>query len=225
MVRMNEKRTPVKWVETIFDAAYLGTVYVSAILLCLSAAPGSLRWLFGMMALILGAGDSFHIVPRVYALWDRGTKDHTALLGIGKMIASVTMTVFYVILWHIGVIHYPGVAAAYMNAAVYALAALRIALCLFPQNRWTSADPPLKWSIWRNVPFFLLGMCVAALFAIGAHAKSVGLSYLWVAVLVSFACYLPVVLSSGSSGKVGMLMLPKSCAYAAIVLMGFSLAM
>lgn len=215
---------PMVLIESTFDIIYLSTVLISAALLCLSAATGSLRWQFGLMALILGVGDSFHLIPRIYALWDSGRKDHTALLGIGKLIASVTMTIFYVILWHIGMLHYPNSSPAYLTQIIYLLAILRIAFCLFPQNRWTSKDPPLKWAIWRNVPFFILGMCVMVLFAIGSHATSDGLSFLWVAVFISFACYLPVVLFSGRNRKVGMLMLPKSCAYAAIVLMGFSLA-
>lgn len=175
------------------------------------------------MALILGAGDAFHLIPRIYVLWDGKRRDHTALLGVGKLIASVTMTVFYVILWNVGANYYAGVATVYMTAAVYALAALRIALCLFPQNRWMSGDPPLRWAIWRNIPFFAMGMLVMALFAVGSRTSGGGFPYLWLAVLISFACYLPVVLFSGRAPKVGMLMLPKSCAYAAIVLMGFVL--
>ena len=57
----------------------------------------------------------------------------------------------------------------------------------------------------------------------GALKNGGSLSFLWIAILISFACYMPVVLFSGRNPKVGMLMLPKSCAYAAIVLMGFSL--
>lgn len=224
MNTLNAKRKPVKLMETIFDVVYLGTVLVSAVLLCLSANTGSLRWQFGLMALILGIGDSFHLVPRVCAFWDRGMKDYTAPLGIGKLVASITMTIFYVVLWHIGVSHYPNLAAGDLNLIIYILAALRIGLCLFPQNRWTSGNPPLKWAIWRNIPFFILGMAVMVLFASGTYAMRDGFSLMWVAILISFACYLPVVLFSERNPKIGMLMLPKSCAYAAIVLMGFSLA-
>ncbi|HML31011.1 MAG TPA: Mur ligase family protein, partial [Hyphomicrobium sp.] len=42
----------------------------------------------------------------------------------------------------------------------------------------------------RNIPFFLLGMAVTVLFAIGAYTKRDGFSFLWLAVLVSFTCYL-----------------------------------
>lgn len=219
---LNAKRKQMKLIETVFDVLYLGTVLVSAFLLCMGSDTGSERWLFGLMAMILGAGDSFHLIPRVYAMWDGKSGDHTAALGVGKLVASITMTVFYVVLWGVGTARYANAFPALMTQAVFALAAARIALCLFPQNGWTSQRPPLKWAILRNIPFFVLGMLVMALFAEGS-ARDGGFPFLWLAILISFACYLPVVLFSERSPKVGMLMLPKSCAYAAIVLMGFSL--
>lgn len=223
MLDTNIRRKPMVLIETMFDIIYLVTVLLSGMLLCIRAEIGNEQWLFGIMALILGTGDSFHLIPRIYALWGGGTEKHTLILGIGKLIASVTMTIFYVILWHIGLIHYPEVFTAHMTGIIYALAALRIVLCVFPQNQWTFGKPPLKWSIWRNIPFLAMGISVMVLFAKGSFTSNSGLSYLWVAVFVSFACYLPVVLFSGRSRKVGMLMFPKSCAYAAIVLMGFTL--
>lgn len=60
-------------------------------------------------------------------------------------------------------------------------------------------------------------------YMIAAFKYGGSLSFLWLAIMISFACYLPVVLFSKTNPKVGMLMLPKSCAYAAIVLMGVSL--
>lgn len=221
-MKLNTKSKTIKLTETVFDVLYLGTVLISAVLLFISANTGSERWYFGLMALILGVGDAFHLIPRIRAMWGGKEKNYTAMLGIGKLIASVTMTVFYVVLWNIGVNHYANVVALHMTTVVYTLAALRIALCLFPQNRWTAEDSPLLWSIWRNVPFLALGMLVMVLFATGSRISG-GFSFLWLAVLLSFAFYLPVVLFSHRSPKVGMLMLAKSCAYVAIVLMGFSL--
>jgi hypothetical protein len=222
MEPIKTKKKAIKWMETAFDAAYLATVFVSAALLCYGADGGSARRRFGVMALILGLGDACHLMPRIAAMWD-ARRGYAAALGAGKLIASVTMTAFYVALWHIGTSAYPGVAAGYMDALVYGVAALRVALCLLPQNRWTVEDSPRKWAIARNIPFFLLGLFVARLYAVGAFTQGGALSFIWIFILISFACYLPVVLFSGRSAKVGMLMLPKSCAYAAIVLTGFLL--
>ncbi len=46
------------------------------------------------MAVTLGLGDAFHLVPRALALNTTGLENFTAALGIGKFITSITMTVF-----------------------------------------------------------------------------------------------------------------------------------
>ena len=97
------------------------------------------------MAVVLGAGDAFHLVPRALALCTTGLENYTVALGAGKFITSITMTIFYVILYYVWRIRYEVKGRNAVTAAVYALAALRILLCLFPQNRWLSEDAPLSW--------------------------------------------------------------------------------
>ena len=62
--------------------------------------------LFGIMAVILGLGDSFHLIPRAAALCTTGLESYTFQLGLGKLITSVTMTVFYVLLYHVWRLRY-----------------------------------------------------------------------------------------------------------------------
>lgn len=90
--------------------------------------------LFGIMAIVLGSGDAFHLIPRAYALCTTGLENFTAALGTGKFITSITMTVFYVILYYVWRIRYKVKGQNGVTAAVYILSALRIILCLFPQN-------------------------------------------------------------------------------------------
>jgi len=45
------------------------------------------------------------------------------------------------------------------------------------------------------------------------RASTAGLDLMWLAILLSFAFYLPVVLWSNRYPKIGMLMLPKTCTY------------
>lgn len=213
----------MRTVETIFDLLYLSTVFIAAMLLYMTAEVGSLRWQYALMAFILGIGDASHLIPRIYAMVDKNDHNHTALLGIGKFIASITMTLFYIFLWEIGKVYYTFNANRLLSIIIYGSALLRIFLCVLPQNRWLDETPPLIWGIIRNVPFFILGMTVMLFYMIAAFKYGGSLSLLWLAILISFVCYLPVVLFSKTNPKVGMLMLPKSCAYAAIVLMGVSL--
>lgn len=53
-------------VETLFDAAYLITVITIGIIMIAKSGKNSQYRLFGIMAIVLGSGDAFHLVPRAY---------------------------------------------------------------------------------------------------------------------------------------------------------------
>lgn len=80
-------------VETLFDAVYLISVITIDILMIRASRGNSQFRLFGLMAVVLGAGDSFHLVPRAIALCTTGLESYTVPLGMGKWITSITMTV------------------------------------------------------------------------------------------------------------------------------------
>ena len=178
--------------------------------------------LFGTMAVILGCGDAFHLVPRAYALLTTGLEANAAALGVGKLITSVTMTVFYVLLYYIWRMRYEIKGRNALTAAVYGLAVVRIILCCFPQNEWLSYNAPLSWGIWRNIPFAILGILIIVLFYQEAKRhEDRSFRFMWFAVVLSFAFYVPVVLFADAIPLIGMLMIPKTLAYVWVVLMGF----
>ncbi len=209
--------------ETIFDILYLLTVITIGIKMLKNSPYKSQYWLFGLLAVILGFGDAFHLVPRVYALWNGGTAAYPTALGFGKAVTSVTMTIFYVMLYHVWEMRYSVKNCKNIKSVIYILAAVRIILCLFPQNNWLSADAPLSWGIYRNIPFALLGMVIIILYYRKAKEYSdKEFSYMWLAILLSFGFYIPVVLFADAVPAVGALMLPKTCAYVWAVFMGYS---
>ena len=126
--------------ETSFDVVYLISVITIGILMVAKAKGNKEYTLFGIMAITLGAGDAFHLVPRAVALCTTGLENFTVALGIGKFITSITMTVFYILLYYVWRRRYHINGQKGITIAVYLLSALRILLCLFPQNAWTSAD-------------------------------------------------------------------------------------
>lgn len=209
-------------VETLFDAVYLILVITIGILMIRGSKGEHQFRLFGWMAVVLGAGDSFHLVPRAVALCTTGLENYTVSLGMGKCITSVTMTVFYVLLYHVWRQRYQVNGQGGLTAAVYVLAGVRIALCLMPQNQWLSDESPLSWGIYRNIPFTLLGLLVIILFF--RSAKEHGdkaFRWIWLAITLSFGFYIPVVLWADVMPMIGMLMLPKTCAYVWTVLIGY----
>ena len=198
-------------VELIFDALYLLTGLVLGIYL-FAGAQSVARRLAGGMALVLVGGDAFHLVPRIASIIYGESEPFQKALGAGKLITSITMTVFYLLLWRVGLALYAPPNAGSWTALAYALAAVRIILCLLPQNRWLHKQPPVSWGVLRNIPFALLGVQVAVLFfSIGQSVPAI--RWMWLAVSLSFAFYLPVVLWAHKRPWLGALMLPKSCAY------------
>lgn len=210
-------------VETLFDAVYLASVITLGVLMIKGSKKNAQFRLFGWMAVVLGAGDSFHLVPRALALCTTGLENYTVPLGLGKWITSVTMTVFYVLLYYVWRQRYQIRGKTGITMAVYALAAARVALCMMPQNQWLSAASPLSWGIYRNIPFALMGLLIIVLFYQSArqHGDS-AFRWMWLTIVLSFGFYIPVVLWVDTIPMIGMLMIPKTCAYVWTVIIGYS---
>ena len=209
-------------VETLFDAVYLVSVVTIGIVMMVKGKKSRQFWLFGLMAVVLGLGDSFHLVPRALALCTTGLENFTAALGMGKFITSITMTVFYILLYYVWRIRYQVEGRKGLTVAVYVLSALRIGLCLMPQNQWLSAQAPLSWGIYRNIPFALLGLLIIVLFYQSAKEKQdKTFRFMWLTIVLSFGFYIPVVLWADVIPMIGMLMIPKTCAYVWTVLIGY----
>ena len=209
--------------ETLFDAVYLISVITIGVLMIRGSKGNPQFRLFGFMAVVLGAGDAFHLVSRAVALCTTGLEDYTVALGLGKWITSVTMTIFYVLLYYVWRQRYQIHGRPGLTAGVYVLAGLRILLCMMPQNQWLSADAPLSWGIYRNIPFALLGLLIIVLFYRSSRAHGDrGFRWMWLTIVLSFGFYIPVVLWADAVPMIGMLMIPKTCAYVWTVLIGYS---
>jgi len=210
-------------VETLFDTVYLFSVIFIGITMIVKCNGNKQYRLFGIMAVVLGAGDSFHLVPRAFALCTTGLENYTAALGAGKFITSITMTIFYMILYYVWRIRYNIQGQHGITVTVYLLSALRIAISLFPQNQWLSASSPVSWGIYRNIPFALLGLLIIVLFYRSAkEQEDHDFKYMWLTIVLSFGFYIPVVLWADCMPMIGMLMIPKTCAYVWTVFIGYS---
>lgn len=144
--------------EAIFDAAYLIFDLVAAILFFVFSKGNHLFVLYGILTLTLCGGDAFHLVPRIIRAVKGSSDRIKRQLGIGLQVSSITMTVFYIILY------------------------------LISGNTY------------------------------GYH-----MTRMVAAIIISFGCYLPVTLFSKTKPKVGLLMIPKTCAYMWIIAMGLQL--
>lgn len=205
-----------KIMEAVFCIAYIIVTFILGGLILRKSNGNREYKLFGVMTLVLVFGDSFHLIPRIFAAINQAG-DYHMMLGLGKLITSITMTIFYLILFFIYSMRYKYRNTGLMVSMVV-LAIARIVLCLMPQNDWTGEDP-VTWGIIRNIPFTIMGIIMIILYF--KERKDSAFKWMWLAITLSFAFYIPVVLWSDLSPMVGMLMLPKTCMYVWAICMGY----
>lgn len=75
----------------------------------------------------------------------------------------------------------------------------------------------------RNAAFAVTGIGVIILYAISGNTNGYHMTRMVVAIIISFGCYLPVTLFSKTKPKVGLLMIPKTCTYMWVIVMGLQL--
>lgn len=204
----------MKYGESTFDVLYLLFAVISGCVM-LAKARNRTERLMGLSALILGGGDAFHLIPRVVNYFSAA--EPTAALGLGKLVTSVTMTVFYVLLYYVWVSYFGKEKKRGVTCAVWLLAAVRIALCAFPQNGWLQNGSDLTWGILRNLPFVALGAVICLLY-FRTRRDSRRFKPVWVYILLSFLFYIPVTVGAGAVPLLGMLMLPKTVCYILLIL-------
>ena len=183
--------------EAIFDAGYLIFDLIAAILFFVVGKGNALFTLYGILTLTLCGGDAFHLVPRIIRAVHGSNDRVKRQLGIGLQVSSITMTVFYIILMYVWKYTFPELTAPVaVEAIIWISAIIRIVVCILPQNNWCTDE--------GNTNGYHMTRMIAA-------------------IIISFGCYLPVTLFSKTKPKVGLLMIPKTCAYMWIVAMGLQL--
>lgn len=207
--------------EPAFEIAYLAVGLAISIFILLKSKKRVPYVVFGIMGLVLVFGDSFHLVPRILNSWDLGGENIVAYLGIGKLITSITMTVFYLLLYWFFKIRYQRKTPIALDLSVYALAIVRIVLCLLPANEWTSAEAPYLWGIYRNIPFIIMGIMmviITYLWTKEQNDKPFKLTFL--AISLSFIFYIMTVTLTVVNTLFGLMMLPKTICYVWLLVMG-----
>lgn len=199
----------MKYGESFFDILYL--IFAIAVgTAILAKRRDTIGRLMGGAALVLGIGDAFHLIPRVLNYFVDA--DFTFWLGFGKMITSITMTIFYVVLYRLWLKVYSTREDKTFSIIFYLMVVIRIILCLLPQNQWFTNDSPLTWGIIRNIPFVVIGAMIIVIYY-RKRTENRAFRTVWLLVLLSFAFYIPVTVGASFVPLLGALMLPKTVCY------------
>lgn len=205
--------------ESIFSIGYLLFDLIAGMIF-LSNGSNHLFLLYGIMTLLLGFGDAFHLVPRVIKNIRGESEQIRWWMNFGLAVTSVTMTVFYIILYYIWKIQSNnGAISNSIPILIWGTALSRIIICLLPQNKWFE-DGNRKLSLCRNIIFSIMGAIEIILFLILGQTYGITMA---VCIFFSFLFYVPVTLFAKENPKVGMLMIPKTVMYIVMISMGLTL--
>ena len=201
----------MKYGESTFDILYLAFAILTGIIILIRHRNKN-DVLMGTAALVLGIGDSFHLVPRVLNYFS--DNDLTWYLGFGKLVTSITMTVFYILVFLLykRVYGKDDKNTKNLGITIYILAALRIALCLAPGNNWFTGEGTMLWAVLRNLPFIVIGGIIVCLYY-KVRREDRCLGRIWIYTALSFLFYIPVAVFASLLPILGMLMLPKTVCY------------
>jgi hypothetical protein len=104
-----------------------------------------------------------------------------------------------------------------------AMGVVRLGLMIPAVNQWTAVVSPMPWSIIRNIPLMIQGLgLVYLLFRDSARAGDRTFNLIAWMIVISFACYIPVILFAPAHPLLGMLMIPKTCAYLAVAFIAYN---
>lgn len=224
MVQENYKPRIPDLMEAVFDIGYLTFDLVAGILFFVFSKGEPLFILYGILTLTLCGGDAFHLIPRVIRAIKGNSEKVQKQLGRGLQISSITMTIFYILLLYVWkYTFYEMKAPLSLEILIWTSAIIRILICLLPQNNWLSKEGNLKLSILRNAVFALTGIGVILLYVLSGNTYGYQMNRMVWAILISFGCYLPVTLLSKKYPMFGILMIPKTCAYIWMIVMGLEL--
>lgn len=196
--------------ESLFCAGYLLFALIAGILFL--NRGGSLFNRCAVMTFLLAGGDAFHLIPRIISNVKPEWPDKRHWLGLGNLISSITMTLFYVALAYVMDRYMPGRMPQAVPLILVILSAIRLCLCAFPANNWFGDGGSQRWRLYRNLPFLLAGaITIGYLIALYSQWQ------LAVLVAVSFLCYLVTVMGVRKNPKLGMMMIPKTICYICII--------
>lgn len=213
----------MNYFEVVFDISYLvGVILLSGIIIRRGILKDNKATIiFGIMGLLLGFGDSFHLIPRIVAHLTTGLDDYQFALGIGKLITGITMTIFYYLIYLFYTMK-TNQKSKIIHRVIISLIAVRFFILTLPGNDWTNNGNDLFYGILRNIPFAILGILIVVLFIkIGKKENNLMFKQMGYWIIVSFVCYSIVVVGSGFIPVLGAFMMPKTVAYFIIIYIGF----
>lgn len=214
--------------EIIFNVAYLTFIWAIVGLMTWRMKDVALEdqrtaeWI-RLAFLLLAFGDTGHVGFRVvvYALGQADVRVNIlgipmSLIGLGSLTTAVTVTLFYIAMVYVWQFRFGHRDNGIANFLVLT-GVVRLFLLALPSNQWEDPPSPYLMSLVRNFPLVIQGLGIMALILRDSFRQE-DRTFQWIGWMIaaSYAFYLPVILWVHRVPALGMLMIPKTCAYMAI---------
>lgn len=214
------------WVEVIFNIAYLLVIWGIVVVMAVKqnqvtpqnrSLAKRVIWAFALLAL----GDSGHVGFRVIAYARGGLEANPVLVGVGALSTAFTLTIFYMLLVDVWRLRFQK-RLGWFGWFLLAAGVVRLVVMLFPQNEWWQVTAPYNWSLLRNSFLVIQGLGVMALI-LGDAARTNDRTFRWIGIMIalSYFFYAPVILWAQWVPILGMLMIPKTCAYLGVAFIAY----
>jgi hypothetical protein len=214
------------WVEVIFNVGYLVAIWTIVAMMAIklnqvTPQNQNLAKCVMLAFALLALGDTGHVGFRVIAYALGGLAANPLLVGAGALSTAFTVTVFYmlmVVVWRLRFQKSLGWFGWFLLAAGF----MRMVVMLFPQNEWWQVTAPYSWSLLRNSFLVIQGLGVMTLILRDA-IRTKDRSFRWIGIMIalSFLFYAPVILWVQWVPLLGMLMIPKTCAYLGVAIIAY----
>ena len=192
--------------EIFFDSLYLAFVIFLGLRMFLIKDKD--RIILASMTLLLGLGDSFHLVPRIISnVENNGFYINSNALFLGTRISAVTMTIFYILFFYYIRKDYK---KSFFDVFMPLLFLLRLVGVIISFNKSFTID------LLSNIPFVLMGLI--DIYLLYKNREKEKFKNLYLYVFLSFLFYVPVVLLKKNYPLIGSLMIPKTVMYILIVI-------
>ena len=214
------------WVEVIFNVCYLGIVWTVVFWMAkrqnrVHANSRQLAkivlWAFALLAL----GDTGHVGLRVVAFARGGLEANPILVGAGAFSTAFTVTLFYMLMVEAWRLRFQK-ALGWFGRFLLGVGLVRLVVLMFPQNQWAQVVAPYNWSLLRNSFLVIQGLGVMGLILRdSAQANDYAFTWIGTMIAISYLFYAPVILWVQWVPMLGMLMIPKTCAYLGVAFIAY----
>jgi hypothetical protein len=219
--------------ETVFNVVYLLVVWGLVILMAcryqkVEAGNKAVARLVMIAFILLASGDTGHVGFRVVAHVMNALDKQVMvfgspmnLTGLGMMTTAYTVTIFYMVLVYAWMKRFNR-NASWFTYLLLAMGIARLIFMALPANNWGNPVPPLAISVWRNSFLWVQGVGIVWLLLSSAY-KMNDRTFKWIgwSIVASFAFYTPVILLAPQYPLLGMLMIPKTCAYLVVAIIAY----